>query len=58
MQGRSGKRGALLTFAILLTVSSGTAYAADPIEIKETTSIAVKMVRPIAMAVMKQSPLR
>ena len=42
MQGRSGKRGALLTFAILLTVSSGTAYAADPIEIKETTSIAVK----------------
>lgn len=42
MQGRSGKRGALLTFAVLLTVSSGTAYAADPIEIKETTSIAVK----------------
>ena len=42
MQGRTGKRGTLLTFAVLLTLSSGTAYAADSIEIKETTSIQVK----------------
>ena len=42
MQGRTGKRGTLLTFAVLLTLSSGTAYAADSIEIKETTGIQVK----------------
>ena len=57
MQGRSGKRGALLTFAILLTVSSGTAYAADPIEIKENDATGQDGY-VLWLAVMKQSPLR